>query len=111
MYGLYYEFQVILSHATVSFRARILEQSMGARNRVGIGFVEPAPPGYIGWWNRFLCSLKVLKYRPCLVFHYTLLPSLPLGLVLFSVDILLPQSQDQRKNTHYSFLYSHSYVN
>ncbi len=28
--------------------AGALEQSMGARNRVGIGI------GYMGWWNRFL---------------------------------------------------------
>jgi hypothetical protein len=56
--------------------AVILEQSMGARNRVGIDVVVPArrggagAPGYIGWslvdlinWNRFLGSLKVKEFR------------------------------------------------
>ncbi len=33
----------------------ILEQSLGARNQVGIArVVVPAQPGYIGWWNRFV---------------------------------------------------------
>jgi hypothetical protein len=44
----------------VSNYCGILEQSMGARNRVGIGLSYRAV-GYIGWRNRFLGSLKVLK--------------------------------------------------
>ncbi len=36
----------------------ILEQSMGARNRVGMD-CRTGPPAYIGWRNRFLGSLKV----------------------------------------------------
>ncbi len=34
--------------------AGILEQSLGARNRVGKGFVVTAPAGYIDWRNRCL---------------------------------------------------------
>jgi hypothetical protein len=45
------------------FIAGILEQSMGARNRVGIGLSYTGLPGYIGWRNQFLGSLKVLKYQ------------------------------------------------
>ncbi len=33
--------------------AGIFKQSMGARNRVGIGLCT-GPPGYIGWWNSIL---------------------------------------------------------
>jgi hypothetical protein len=41
----------------IGFSAGILEQSMGARNRVGIGLsYRPGPPGYIGWR---IDSLKV----------------------------------------------------
>jgi hypothetical protein len=38
------------------FRARIFIQSIGSRNRVGIGLLTycTGPPGYIGWWNSFL---------------------------------------------------------
>ncbi len=35
------------------FCAGIFEQSIGARNRVGIGLSYTAPPGYIGCRNRF----------------------------------------------------------
>jgi hypothetical protein len=34
-------------------RAGIFKQSMGARNRVGIGY-RTGPPGYIGWRKSFL---------------------------------------------------------
>jgi hypothetical protein len=44
-----------LSHASRAYSARILEQSKGARNRVG------GPTGFIGWRNRSL--LKSLKFR------------------------------------------------
>jgi hypothetical protein len=47
--------------------AGILEQSMGAGNRVGIGFsYRPARLYRLAeliLWNRFLDSLKVVKYR------------------------------------------------
>jgi hypothetical protein len=44
--------------------AGILEQSMGARNRVGIG-LSYRPPGYIGWnsLESILGSLKVKKFE------------------------------------------------
>jgi hypothetical protein len=46
--------------------AGIFEQSMGARNRVGIG-LSYQPPGYIAWRNWFLginpWLLKILKIR------------------------------------------------
>jgi hypothetical protein len=32
--------------------AEILEQSMGARNRVGRGLSESVPPAYVGWRAR-----------------------------------------------------------
>jgi hypothetical protein len=35
-------------------RAGIFKKSMGARHRVGIGFLYPVPPGYTGWRNSFL---------------------------------------------------------
>jgi hypothetical protein len=38
----------------------ILEQSVGARNRVGTE-LSYRPPDYIGWQNRILGSLKVLN--------------------------------------------------
>ncbi len=40
--------------------AGIWEQSMAAKNREGAGLLY-RPTSYIGWWNRFLGSLKVLK--------------------------------------------------
>ncbi len=49
--------------------AGILEQSMGARNRVGIGLsYRPARPHRLADsipWNRFPGSFKVKKYRLC----------------------------------------------
>jgi hypothetical protein len=44
--------------------AGILEQSMGARNRVAIGLSYTDPPGYIGLRNQFL-GLKVKEYQIC----------------------------------------------
>jgi len=49
--------------------AGILEQSMGARNRVGKG-CRTGLPGYIGWWNRFLGSLKYKNSGSGLVTYY-----------------------------------------
>jgi hypothetical protein len=40
--------------------AEILEQSMGAPSRVGIG-LSYRPASYIGWRNRFLGSLEEIK--------------------------------------------------
>jgi hypothetical protein len=56
-------------------RAGILEQSMGARNRVGIGLSHrPARLHRLAEsipWNRFLGSLKVKKYRHRLAYQHT----------------------------------------
>jgi hypothetical protein len=50
--------------------AGIFEQSMGARNQVGIGFsCRPARLHRLAEsipWNRFLGSIEVKKYRLCL---------------------------------------------
>jgi hypothetical protein len=47
--------------------AGILEQSMGARNRIGKGLSYPPArlerPAESVPWNRFLGSLKFVKYR------------------------------------------------
>ncbi len=73
--------------STSSPSAGILEQSMGARNRVGIG-LSYHPPCYIGWRNRSFESipglLKSLK-----------IPSLPSSPVLYyfmSISSLLSRS-------------------
>jgi hypothetical protein len=51
----------------LSYRAGILEHSTGTRNRLGKGLpYRPARLHRLAElisWNRFLCSLKVLKYR------------------------------------------------
>ncbi len=51
----------------LSYRAGILEHSTGNRNRLGIGWpYRPARLHRLAElipWNRFLCSLKVKKYR------------------------------------------------
>ncbi len=47
-----------LSTDQLGNRSGISDQSMGATNRVGVGY-RTGSPGYIGWRNRFLGSLKV----------------------------------------------------
>ncbi len=61
----------VLQGTHAVFSAGILEQYMGTRNRVGIG-LSSAPPGYIGWRNRFLGidfwnPYQFKKYVPSLV--------------------------------------------
>ncbi len=50
-------------------RAGIFKHSMKAKNQVGIGLSYTGPPGYgvaeLMPWNRFLGSLKVLKFGLC----------------------------------------------
>jgi hypothetical protein len=55
---------LVIVHIT-HFCAVILEQSMGARNRVRIGLSYWAA---IGWRNRFLGSIKVKKYTVSALF-------------------------------------------
>jgi hypothetical protein len=47
-------FRCIVCSSMLSSVLAIIEQSMGARNRVGIGLSYTGLPGYIGWRNRFL---------------------------------------------------------
>ncbi len=48
----------------IRIRAGIFKQSMGARNRIGIG-CRTGPPGYIGWRNWFpgIDSKARLKFK------------------------------------------------
>ncbi len=58
----------ILNLSVEMYSARILKQSMGARNRVGIGFRTGLAGYYTALaelvpWNRFLGTLKVKKFK------------------------------------------------
>jgi hypothetical protein len=82
--------------------AGILEQSTGARNRVGIG-LSHHPPCYIGWRNRSFESipglLKSLK-----------IPSLPSSSVLYSFMSISCLLSLPRSSSSYFFLSSFIFI-